>query len=195
MQTIHTPSQLLPEFEFARSGHSYSRPVIWSLWSDGLHLTVPGESERYLPYTTLAAIRLYVVPMKQGENIFHCALTFQNGQTLDFTNYQMTAPGRSESQNAGYRAFVETLLKQAKQYAPTCQLMSGQKAGIYIPVKILTMILVPCFLLYLYVAWQHDNLTHAAINVALIMAPLLAILGSPPKKLDPSNILPLLPAS
>src|SRR5690349_20592332 len=103
MTDFRTPVRLLPEYEFARQGHSYVRPVIWSLWSDGLRLAVPGEAEHFLPYTALSSIRLYEERVKGSVSIYHCALAFETGQTLDSTNYQMTGPGKFEYQNSGYQ--------------------------------------------------------------------------------------------
>lgn len=195
MQSTNTLIQLLPEFEFARLGHSYTRPIIWSLWSDGLRLAAPGDPERCRPYSTITVIRLFEEPIRNAESIYHCTLTFLDGQILDFTNFQMMAPGQFERQNAGYRAFVTTLLQQTEVFAPNCQLMGGQKPGLYAIIKVLMLVLMPCFLVYLYAAWQQNNLLHALVNVVLIMTPLMAILCNPPKQLTATDISLILPAS
>lgn len=195
MSDFRTPVRLLPEYEFARQGHSHMRPVLWSLWSDGLRLAAPGEAERFLPYTALSSIRLYVETVEGLASIYHCALAFEKGQKLDFTNYQMTGPGKVEHQNTGYQAFVKTLLEQAELHAPACKLLGGQKPRLYTAAKVLTFIAAPCALVYLYAAWLHNGLLHALVNVSFIMAPLLAIFGNPPKPINTTTLPSLLPAS
>ncbi|MCA8829206.1 hypothetical protein [Hymenobacter pini] len=193
MDSLDTPCQLLTEFEFARAGHSHIRPVIWSLWSDGIHLAVPGEPTRIVPYSALTTIRLYEQSVKPAQSVYHCYIHVQNAETLDFTSYQMTGPGKSEYQNSGYKAFVTTLLQQVTLHTSSCKVLGGEKPWLYSIARALSFVVIPGLLLYLYYAWQHNDLLHASANASLIVAPLMAALRNPPKQLDSLNVSQFLP--